>query len=328
VKRREFIAGLGGAAAWPLAARAQQTERVRRIGFLLYGDEDDPDEKARLSAFMQSFAQLGWTDGRNLLMDIRWTAADLDRARKYANELVGLQPDVILAEATPLTAALHRETRTIPIVFVGISDPVGAGFVASLPRPGGNLTGFINIEAAMGSKWLELLLEIAPGVKRVAIMFSSDTATGTYYVPSFEAAARKLEVEPVAAAIRSVAEIETVAASIGRTPGGGLVLPPDSFTTTRRAPIILAAARNDIPAVYSDSVFAKGGGLLSYGPDRLDIFHRSASYVDRILRGAKPADLPVQVPVKFEMALNVKTAKALGLTVPQTLLLAADEVIE
>ena len=219
----------------------------------------------------------------------------------FAKELVDLQPDVILADATPATAALQRETRTIPIVFAVVSDPVGAGFVAGLPRPGGNITGFIIMEASMAGKWLELLTEIAPGIKRAAIMFNPDTAPGggSYYLPSFEAAARSLKVEPIAAPVHSDAEIETVITSLGREPGGGLVVMPDTFMIVHRAPIILLAARNNVPAVYSNRRFVRDGGLLSYGPDSVDIFRRSASYVDRILRGAKPADLPVQLPIKF-----------------------------
>jgi putative tryptophan/tyrosine transport system substrate-binding protein len=256
--------------------------------------------------------------------------ATLDLMRVLARELVDMQPDVILAGNTPGTAALQRETRTIPIVFAAVSDPVGAGFVASLPRPGGNITGFVNEEASLAGEWVELLTEIAPSVKRAAIMFDPDTAPGggSYYLPSFEAAARKLKVEPIAARVRSVAEIETVMTSLGREPGGGLVVMPNSFLVANRATIILQATRNNVPAVYHQSIFARDGGLLSYGPDSMDLFRRAAPYVDRILRGAKPADLPVQLPVKFHVALNVKTAKALGLTVPQSILLLADEVIE
>jgi putative tryptophan/tyrosine transport system substrate-binding protein len=329
MKRREFIAGLG-AAACPLAARAQQAERARRIGVLMGWDENDPQAKAGLSEFAQGLSELGWTDGRNMRLDVRWEGESIDRMRMLAKELVGLQPDAILANSTPATAALQRETRTIPIVFVIVSDPVGAGFVASLPRPGGNITGFINMEGAMGGKWLQLLTEIAPGIKRAAIMFNPDTAPGggSYYLPSFEAAARSLKVAPIAAPVHSDAEIETVITSLGREPGGGLVVMHDAFVQVHRAPIILLAARNNVSAVYWDKVFARDGGLLGYGPDRVDLFRRSASYVDRILRGAKPSDLPVQLPVKFEMTLNVKTAKALGLTIPQTLLATADQVIE
>jgi putative tryptophan/tyrosine transport system substrate-binding protein len=330
MRRRTFIAGLAGSAAWPLAADAQQADRVRRIGVLMSLDENDPEGKARLSGFTQGLAELGWTDGRNVHMDIRWTAANVDRARMHAKELVDLQPDVILAESTPVTAALQRETRTIPIVFAYVSDPVGAGFVAGLPRSGGNITGFIGVEAAMGGKWLQLLMEIAPGVKRAAIMFNPDSTPGggSYYLPAFEAAAQSLKVEPIVSSVHSEAEIETVMTSLGREPGGGLVVMPDSFMQVQRALIILLAARNNVPAVYYNNFFSKDGGLLSYGPDVLDIDRRSASYVDRILRGAKPAELPVQVPVKFDMVLNAKTAKALGLAVPQSILLRADEVIE
>jgi len=248
----------------------------------------------------------------------------------FAKELVNLQPDVILSHGTPVTHALQRETRTIPIVFVTVSDPVGDGFVASLPRPGGNLTGFIFAEAEMGGKWLELLTEIAPNVKRAAAMFNPDVAPqrGAYYLPSFEAAARSLKVEPITIPVHSDAEVETGIISFGHAPGGGLLAMPDNFLLVHRAPTILLAARNKVPAVYFHAVFAKDGGLLSYGPDNGDIFRRAAPYVDRILRGAKPAELPVQVPVKFEMAVNVKTAQALGLTIPQSILLRADQVIE
>jgi putative tryptophan/tyrosine transport system substrate-binding protein len=248
----------------------------------------------------------------------------------FAKELVELQPDVIIVGGTPNTAALRRETRTIPIVFVNVSDPVGAGFVAGLPHPGGNITGFIDLETGMASKWLDLLTQIAPGVERVAMMFNPDTAPGggSYFRPSFEAAARSLQVEQIAAPVHSDAEIETVITSLGREPGGGLVVMADTFTLVHRKPIIWLAAQNNIPAIYWQSVFARDGGLLSYGPDQADNWRRSASYVDRILRGAKPADQPVQLPVKFEMALSAKTAKALGLTVPQSILLRTDVVIE
>jgi putative ABC transport system substrate-binding protein len=329
-KRREFIAGLG-AAACPLTARAQQPDGIRRIGVLMQFDENDPEGKARLAAFTQGLAVLGWTEGRNLRTDVRWAADSVDRIRMFAKELVGLQPNVVLAASTPMTYVLQRETRSIPIVFAGISDPVGAGFVASLARPGGNITGFTNSEDSLSTKWLELLTEIAPAVKRVAIMFDPDTAPGrgSYYLPSFDVAARSLKVEPIAGLVRSDAEIEMVIGSLGREPRGGFVAMPDGgFVLVHRAQIILQAARNNVPAVYSGPVYVRDGGLLSYGPDQVDIYRRSASHVDRILRGAKPADLPVELPVKFEMFLNAKTAKALGLTVPQSILLRADEVIE
>jgi putative ABC transport system substrate-binding protein len=303
---------------------------VRRIGVLMPTAESDPEAKARLSGFTQGLAESGWTDGRNLRMDVRWAAGNVDLMRTFAKELVDLRPEMILAATTPATAAVQRETRTIPIVFVSVSDPVGEGFVERLPRPGGNLTGFISEEASMAAKWLELLTEIAPTVKRAAIMFNPDTAPGggSYYLPAFEAAARSLKVAPIAAPVHSDAEIEMVITSLGREPGGGVVVSTDAFMIVHRAPVILLAARYNVPAVYQTSVFARDGGLLSYGPDRVDMIRRSASYVDRILRGAKPADLPVQLPVKFEMFLNAKTAKTLGLAVPPSILLRADEVIE
>jgi putative ABC transport system substrate-binding protein len=330
MKRRDFITLMGGAAAWPLGARAQQGDRMRRIGVLLPIDENDPEGKAQLSGFTQRLAELGWTDGRNLRMDVRWAAGNVDRMRLLAKELVDLAPDVIISIGTPATAALQRETRTIPIVFAIVGDPVGSGFVANLPRPGGNLTGFPYVEAAIAGKWVELLTEIAPGVKRAAIMFNPDAASagGSHYLASFEAAARSLRVAPIAAPVHSDAEIETVITSLGREGGGGLVVLGDAFMLVRRAPTILLAARNNVPAVYNSIAFVREGGLLSYVPDGVDIARRSASYVDRILHGAKPAELPVQLPTKFEMAVNAKTAKALGLAVPPSILLRADEVIE
>jgi len=330
VKRRMFIAGVGSAAAWPVVASAQQGDRVRRIGVLMAYDESDPEAKAHLSAFVQGLVELGWTNGHNIRMHIRWPAGNIDRVRKSAKELVDLQPDVILSEGKPATFALQRETRTVPVIFAAISDPVGAGLVASLARPGGNITGFTISEPAMTGKWLQLLTEISPAVKRVAIMFNPDLifGRGAPYLPSFEAAARSLKVESIAATVRSDAEIETAINSLGREPGSGLVVSADGFVFVHRAPIILLTARNKVPTVGSLSRFARDGGLLSYGADPTDIFRRSAAYVDRILRGAKPVDLPVQLPVKFELAVNLKTAKALGLTVPQSILLSADEVIE
>jgi putative ABC transport system substrate-binding protein len=330
MKRRDFITLLGGAAAWPLAARAQQADHARRIGVLMGWDENDPQANVWLSGFTQGLSELGWTNGRNLQMDLRWTGGNVGRAAMYAKELVELGPEVILGGSTAPTAALHRETRTIPIVFVIVGDPVGEGFVAGLPHPGGNITGFMAHEASMAGKWLELLTDIAPGVKRAAIMFNPDTAPrgGAYFLPTFEAAAQALKVEPIAAPVRSDAEIETVINSLGREPGGGLVGAPDGFMAVHRAPIISLAARNKVPAVYALSAFARDGGFLSYGIDFLDQFHRAAPYVDRILRGEKAANLPIQVPVKYEMVINAKTAKALGLAVPQSILLRANDVIE
>jgi putative ABC transport system substrate-binding protein len=327
MKRRTFIAGLG-AAAWPLAAPAQQGARVWRIGMLMPLDENDPEGKLRLSAFIQALADLGWTDGRNARIDLRWASGDINRIRALAQELVGLQPNIILVNGTPATAALQRETRTIPIVFANVGEPVASGFVAALNRPGGNITGFAILEASMGGKWLELLSDIAPGLKRAAIMFNPDTAPVSTYVPSFETAARSLKVALTTAPVHSEIETETAIIALGREPGGGLVVMGDAFTVVHRALIISAAARNNVPAVYGQSAFARDGGLLSYGPNQVDTWRRAAPYVDRILRGEKPGDLPVQFPTKFEMVLNLKTAKALGLAVPPSILLRADEVIE
>jgi putative ABC transport system substrate-binding protein len=329
IRRREFIAGLGSAAAWPLAAWAQQPERVRRIGVLTAGgDVNDPVYGPFLSAFTQALADLGWTDGRNVRIDLRSGGADPNSIRALAHELVGLQPDIILAGGTPGTVALQRETRTIPIVFAGVADPVASGIVARLDRPSGNITGFALYEPTLPSKWLELLLEIAPGLKRAAIMFNPDTSPAlAAFMFSLETAARSLKVELIAAPVHSDVEIETAIIALGREPGGGLVVMADVFMNAHRAPIISAAARNKVSAVYPLSDIARAGGLLSYGPVGYT-FPRAASYVDRILRGAKPGDLPVQFPTKFEMIVNLKTAKALGLTVPQSILLRADEVIE
>jgi putative tryptophan/tyrosine transport system substrate-binding protein len=324
VKRREFIAGLGGAAAWPLAAGAQPAERVRRIGVLMGGDENDPDVKRRYSAFTQALAGLGWTDGGNVRMDLRGGRGDNNRIRALAQELVGLQPD---GGATPATVAFQRETRTIPIVFANVSDPVATSIVTRLDRPGGNVTGFANLEATLGGKWLELLSEIAPGLKRAAIMFNPDTSPVSA-LPSIETAARTLKVVSSRAPVHSDVEIETAIIALGREPGGGLVVMPDAFFVAHHGPIISAAARNNVPAVYADLRFARDGGLLSYAADQVDIWRRAATYVDRILRGAKPSDLPVQFPTKLEMVVNLKTAKALGLTIPPNLLALADEVIE
>jgi putative ABC transport system substrate-binding protein len=329
MKRRQFIRLIGGtAAAWPLAAKAQQGDRVRRIGVLISGDENDPLQKRRLSAFIQALAGLGWTDGRNVRMDLRWYGGDINRMRALAQELVGLQPDIILTTNTLAIVALQRETRTIPIVFVSVADPISSGIVPRLNQPGGNITGFADWEGSLGGKWLELLSEIAPGLKRASIMFNPDTSPASAYMPSVETAARSLKVVPVIAPVHSDVEIETAITALGREPGGGLVVMPDPFVNVHRALIILAAARNNVPAVYTLSYFARDGGLLSYGPDPIDIFRSAASYVDRILRGAKPGDLPVQFPTKFEMVVNLKAAKALGLTVPPSIRLLANEVIE
>jgi putative ABC transport system substrate-binding protein len=328
MRRREFITLLGSAAAWPLSARAQQGDRVRRVGVLIPLDENDPMVKTAASAFTQGLAELGWTIGRNVRMEVRRYSADINRMRALAKELVGLQPDIICTGTTPAVLALQRETRTIPIVFASANDPVAAGIVPRLDRPGGNVTGFAGLEPSLAGKWLELLSEIAPGLKRAAILFNPDAAPASAYMPSFETAARSLKIVPIIAPVHSDAEIETAITALGREPGGGLVVMPDIFTGVHRAPIISAAVRANLPAVYAPSFFARDGGLLSYGPDPVDIWRRVPTYVDRILRGEKPGDLPVQFPTKFEMVVNLKTAKALGLTVPQSILLRADEVIE
>jgi putative ABC transport system substrate-binding protein len=328
MRRREFIAGIGSAAAWPAVAGAQQADRVRRIGALTGADENE--SVARISVFTQALAGLGWTDGRNLRIDHRWAGDDINRIQAVAQELVGLQPDIILTGGVPATVAVRRETRTIPIVFTIVADPVASGLVARLDQPGGNITGFATSEASMGGKWLELLSEIAPGLKRAVIMFNPDTgaATASPYLPSLERAATSLTVEPIVRPVHSDAEIETAIIALGREPGAGLVVIPDIFTNYHRLSIILATAQAHLPAISWQSEFAREGGLLSYGVDLLDPLRRAASYVDRILRGAKPAELPIQLPTKFETIINLKTAKALGLTVPQSILLSADEVIE
>jgi putative ABC transport system substrate-binding protein len=328
MRRREFIAGLGGAAAWPLTARAQQGERMRPIGALIPGDENDPLAMSQLSALTRALADLGWTNGRNMQIDPRWGHGDNDGIRLLAHELVGLQPDIIVTYGTLPTVAVQRETRTIPIVFAAVTDPVVSGLVARLDRPSENITGFATLEASLGGKWLELLSEIAPGLKRAIVMFNSETGPVSPYMPSLDTAARSLKVELIPAPVHNDVEIETTIIAIGSQPGGGFVVMPNAFMTAHRASMILAAARNNVPAIYWQSPFARDGGLLSYGPDQLDVIRRAASYVDRILRGAKPGDLPVQQPTKFELVINLKTAKALGLTIPETLLATADEVIQ
>jgi putative tryptophan/tyrosine transport system substrate-binding protein len=330
MRRREFIAGLGSAAALPRAALAQQNEQMRRVGALMGWNQTDPEANAYFTSFTQRLSELGWSEGRNLRVDARWEAESVDRKQRFAAELVGLQPDVILSANTPETAALQQATRTIPIVFATVSDPVGSGFVASLSHPGGNLTGFMFQEASMAGKWLELLTEIAPGVKRVALMFNPETAPyiRSYYLPAFEAAAQLLKVAPIVAPVHNGGEIEKVMISLGREPDGGLIGGPDTFIQIHRAPILSLAAQYRIPAVYGPPILVKEGGLVSYGPDLKDQFRRAADYVDRILRGARPGDLPVQLPTKFVVAINLKTAKALGLSVPMSALLRANEVIE
>jgi ABC-type uncharacterized transport system substrate-binding protein len=330
MRRREFIALLGGAAAaWPLAAGAQPAERIRRIGVLMAYAESDPEAQAFVAAFRKGLQKFGWTEGRNVRIDTRWAALGAEAMQRFAKELVALQPDLILSQTTPTTAALLQESRTIPIVFANISDPVGSGFVASLPQPGGNATGFINLEGSMAGKWLELLKGIAPRVNRVAFLFNPATATyAEYYLNPFKAAAASFAVEANAAPVHDTSGIETVISAQAREPNGGLVVMPDSFTSFHRAEITLLASRYRLPAVYPHRIFAELGGLLAYGTDRPDLFRRAATYADRILKGAKPADLPVQLPTKFELVINLKTARTLGLDVPLHLQQRADEVIE
>jgi putative ABC transport system substrate-binding protein len=329
MRRRAFIAALGSAATWPLVARAQRPERVRRVGALMGFAEADPEAQALYAAFRQGLAALGWIVGSNLRADLRWGAGDINRASSYAKELVAQQPDVILAHTTPVTAAVQNETKAIPIVFVAVSDPIGSGFVESLARPGGNITGFINLEATLVEKWLELLKEIAPRTTTVAIMFNPRTAPyAEYYLKPLYDAAPMLGVTAYAAPVQSDDDIETVIANLARERGSGIISMTDSFMVVHRKLIIELTARHKIPAISFLRSDPSEGGLVSYGTPARDLFARAAPYVDRILRGAKPTDLPVQVPTKYELAINLKSAKALGLTIPPALLLRADEVIE
>jgi putative ABC transport system substrate-binding protein len=328
--RREFITLVGGAAAWPLAARAQQGERMRRIGVLMPLAADDPVGQARIAALREGLEKLGWIEGRNIRIDTRWmTTGDVESMQRFAKELVALQPDLIVTQSTPITATLLQETRTIPIVFALVADPIGSGFVASFAKPGGNVTGFVTIEPTMAGKWLELLKEIAPRAARVAFLFNPATATYfEYWLNPFKAAAVSFAVEAIAAPVRDRSELESVIAEQARTPNGGLVVMPDTFTDTHRVEITSLAARYRLPAVYPYRQFTAVGGLLSYGDDLIDNFRRAPTYVDRILKGEKPSELPVQAPIKFDLVINLKTAKALGLDVPLHLQQRADEVIE
>jgi putative tryptophan/tyrosine transport system substrate-binding protein len=328
MRRREFITLLGSAATtWPLAVRAQQP---RRIGALMGYPESDSEGQAYIAAFLEGLQKLGWTEDRNIRIDIRWaTPGDAEAIPRFAKEFAALQPELVISSSTPATAALMQLTRSVPIVFVNVADPIGSGFVASFPRPGGNVTGFIAMEPTMAGKWLELLKEIAPRVNRVAFLFNPATAPQyQYYLNPFKAAAASLALEAIAAPVHDKSTLESVLAAHGGTPNAGLVVMPEAFTTANRMEIVSLAARHSIPAVYANRFYAELGGLLSYGYDPPDNFRRAATYVDRILKGAKPSELPVQAPVKFEMVLNRKTAKALGLDVPISIELRADEVIE
>jgi ABC-type uncharacterized transport system substrate-binding protein len=328
MRRRDFITLLGGAAvAWPHAARAQQGERIRRIGVLVGLAENDPEMKQRLAAFRQGLEKLGWSESGNVRIDYRFAPAGA-QAHLLARELVALQPDVILAQSTPATAAVKSATSTIPIVFAGVADPIGSGFVASLSRPSGNLTGFLQYEEGITGKWLAMLKEIAPNLTRAALLANPKTAAFNYFLQSAKTLAPSLAIEVVSMPAENARDIERSIEGFAREPNGGLLLPPDTTTVVHRDLIITLAARHRLPAVYSLRVFVAAGGLMFYGIDFVEVYRQSASYVDRILRGAKAADLPVQLPTKFETVVNLKTAKALGLTVPPGLLVAADEVIE
>ena len=329
MKRREVIALIGGAAvAWPLTARAQQGERARRIGVLMSVAADDAEGQARLMAFGQGLAQLGWTVGRNVRFDIRWTAGKADDTRQYVTELVALAPDAILAAGGSVVGPLLQVTGTVPIVFTQVVDPVGAGFVESLGRPGGNATGFINFEYGISVKWLELLKQIVPSVRRVAVLRDPAIASAVGQLGAIQGAAPSFEVEVSPVGVRAGGEIERAVAAFARGSNDGLIVLTTGLTLVHRELIISLAARHRLPAVYTDRTFVTGGGLISYGPDRMQHFRLAAGYVDRILKGEKPADLPVQAPTKYELVINLKTAKALGLDVPPTLLARADEVIE
>jgi putative tryptophan/tyrosine transport system substrate-binding protein len=328
VKRRNLIALLGSAAAWPLAARAQQGERVRRIGVLINLAADDPESGARLAAFVKGLQELGWADGRNVRIETRWGGADADRVRRYAAELVALAPDVILASGGSTVGPLQQATRTVPIVFVNVTDPVGAGFVASLARPRGNATGFIYFEFGIGGKWLELLKEIAPGVMRAAVLRDAATTTGVGQFAAIQSVAPSFGVELSPIGVRNAGEVEPAVTAFARSSNDGLIVTASVLAIAHRDLIISVAARHRLPAVYPFRRFVTGGGLISYGPDTVDQFRRAAGYVDRILKGEKPADLPVQAPTKYDLVVNLKTAKALGLTIPPMLLARVDEVIE
>jgi putative ABC transport system substrate-binding protein len=330
MNRRELVSLMGGAAAWPVAARAQQGERMRRIGVLMPVTENDAGTRDDLALLRSELQKLGWTEGRSIQADYRWAGGDVDRMRMFAKELVELRPDVLFARSTPATTALLRETRSIAIVFVVVSDPIGDGLVQSIARPGGNVTGFTNVEASMGGKWLGLLKEIAPEVARVGVMFNPAMSPGggSYYQRLIEDAAKSTTMKAFSIPVRDAEGIERGVLEFARDPAAGLLILPDVTTITFRANIIAAARYHHLPAIYAYRYMTAEGGLASYGIDVADLYRRAANYIDRILRGEKPADLPVQGPTKFELVVNLKTARELGLTVPPTLLALADEVIE
>src|ERR1700730_6396422 len=328
LKRREFITLLGGAATWPLRAQAQQPERMRRIGVLMSFDENDPTMKLRVSAFTQALADLGWTDGRNVRMDLRWGRGDINRIRALAQEVVGLKPDIILTGATPATLAIQRETRTIPIIFASVSDPVASGIVARLDRPSGNITGFPDFEATLGGKWLELLSEIAPGLKRAAIMFNPDTAPASAYMPTFEAAARALGLPLHVLHASTERDLNAVFETLLRLRASGLVIASDTFFATRSEQLAALTVRHAVPAIHQSRDFTTAGGLMSYGGSFAESHRQAGVYTGRIIKGDKPADLPVQQVTKVELFINLKAAKTLGVSFPLTLLGRADQVIE
>jgi putative ABC transport system substrate-binding protein len=329
MKRRAFFTFLGGAAAWPLSARAQQPERMRRIGVLMASAADDAESQARIAGFLQGLQQLGWADGRNMRIDTRWATTNPDDIRRHAAELAALAPDVLVAATGTVTVApLLQATRSVPIVFVQVIDPVGAGFVASLARPGGNATGFTIFEYGMSGKWLELLKEIAPRVARAAVLRDPAIASGIGQFGAVQAVAPSFGVELSPVDVRDAGEIERAVTAFARSSNGGLIVTASTLASRHRDLIIALAAGHRLPAVYPFRYFATAGGLISYGPDSIDAYRRAAGYVDRILKGEKPADLPVQAPTKYELVINLKTAKALGLEVPATVLTRADEVIQ
>jgi putative ABC transport system substrate-binding protein len=328
VRRRAFITLLGGVAAWPIAARAQQGERVRRIGVLMSLAADDPESAARLAAFAQGLQELNWTVGRNVRIDTRWADGDTEKYRRYAAELVALAPDVILVTGATLVGTLQLATRTIPIVFVNVTDPVGAGFVASLARPGGNATGLTSFEYGLSGKWLELLKQITPRMIRAAVLRDPTTTVGIGQFAAIQSIAPSFRVELSPIDVREAGDIERAITAFARESNGGLIVTTSTFTAVHRDLIIALAARHRLPAVYPYRLYVTDGGLISYGPDAIEPYRRAAGYVDRILKGKKPADLPVQAPTKYETVINLKTAKTLGLTVPETLLARADEVIK
>ena len=328
MRRREFITLLGSAAAWPLAARAQQPERMRRIGILLATTADDVEFQAWVGAFLQALALLGWTIGRNVRIDTRWATANAGEIRRHAAELAALAPDVILAHGASTVGALLQATRTVPIVFPIVSDPVAAGYVESMARPGGNATGFTSFDWSVSAKWLELLKQAAPGVTRAAVLRDATQGSGSSQFAVIQAAAPSLGVEVKPVSMRDAEEIERAVTAFARSPDGGLIVAAGPAATRHRDLIVKLAARHKLPAVYYERFFVAGGGLISYGPDFIDQYRRAAGYVDRILKGEKPADLPVQAPTKYELVINLKTAKTLGLTIPPSVLARADEVIE